>query len=234
MPELDARVEEEVKQLTGRRLHRTPASPINPTRTPASPLQVFGGYIEPLDDGWRARLWLKEAGTAQVAVRDSYYRSLERLTAELPQDAAALILLPDFSRTASALPQFCQPGKSPYPEDACDPFLPPPSCGVPFDCTLPNQEPRCPPGPACGVAGKPPCPPPPGLCRMRDWRLGTGIAALVGGGVAVALGGVVQATANDDRPPAAIASYVTGTALIGVGTGLVAHWGLHAKTAPCR
>lgn len=235
-PELDARVEEELKQHTGRPLYRVPAATINPTRTPAEPVQVFGGYIEPLDDGWRARLWLKEAGTAQVAVRDAYYRNLERLTAELPQDAAALILLPDFARAASALPQYChESGKSasPYPEDACDVFLPPASCGVPFDCTLPDQEPRCPPGPVCGVPGKPPCPQR-AQCRVRDWRLGTGIAALVAGGVAVGIGGLLHATATEDAPPAAIGTYVTGGALLGVGTGLVAHWGLHAKTAPCK
>ncbi len=235
-PELDERVAEELKQLTGRPLRHSPAATINPTRTPAEPIQVFGGYIEPLDDdAWRARLWLKDAGRPQVAVRDVYYRSLERLTAELPQDVAALILLPDWSRTASAAPQYCaDPARSAYPEDACDPFLPPPSCGVPFDCTLSNQQPRCPDGPACGVAGKPPCPPPPALCRVRDWRLGTGIAALVVGGLAVAAGGLVQATTSDGSPPAAITSYVAGGALLGVGTGLVAHWGLHAKTAACK
>lgn len=239
LPELDARVLEEVKQLTGRPLHPSPASPLNPTRMPAEPLQVFGGYIEPLDDeAWRARLWLKEAGTARVAVRDAYYRNLERLTAELPQDAAALILLPDFTRAASALPQYCtapgKPPQTPYPEDACDPFLPPPSCGVPFDCALPNQEPRCPPGPMCGVAGRPACPPPAKLCRVRDWRFGTGIAALVAGGVAVVIGGVIHSTATEYRPAAASASYVTGGVILGVGAGLVTHWGLHSKTAACR
>lgn len=238
-PELDGRVAEELKQLTGRTLRPSPAAAVNPTLTPAEPVQVFGGYIEPLDDNaWRARLWLKDAGRAQVAVRDVYYRTLERLTAELPQDAAALILLPDWSRTASAAPQYCtEEARSAYPEDACDPFLPPPSCGVPFDCTLSNQQPRCPAGPAgpaCGVAGKPPCPPPPPACRVRDWRLGTGIAALVVGGVAVAAGGLAHATASEGSPPAAITSYVAGGALIGLGTGLMVHWGLHAKTAACK
>mgnify|MGYP000670990054 CR=1 FL=1 len=235
-PELDGRVAEELKQLTGRTLRPSPAAAVNPTLTPAEPVQVFGGYIEPLDDNaWRARLWLKDAGRAQVAVRDVYYRTLERLTAELPQDAAALILLPDWSRPASAAPQYCtEQAHASYPEDACDPFLPPPSCGVPFDCTLNNQEPRCPSGPVCGVAGKPPCPPPPPACRVRDWRLGTGIAALVVGGVAVAAGGLAHATASEGSPPAAITSYVAGGALIGMGTGLMVHWGLHAKTAACK
>lgn len=235
-PELDGRIAEELKQLTGRPLRSSPAAAVNPTLTPAEPIQVFGGYIEPLDDNaWRARLWLKDAGRPQVAVRDVYYRTLERLTAELPQDAAALILLPDWSRTASAAPQYCtEQAHAAYPEDACDPFLPPPSCGVPFDCTLSNQEPRCPAGPACGVAGKPPCPPPPPLCRRRGWRFGTGVAALVVGGVAVAGGGVVHAATSDGSPPAAITSYVIGGALLGLGTGLMVHWGLHAQTAACK
>ncbi len=235
-PELDVRVAEELKQLTGRPLRPSPAAAVNPTLTPAEPIQVFGGYIEPLDDSaWRARLWLKDAGQPQLAVRDVYYRSLERLTAELPQDAAALILLPDWSRTASAAPQYCtEQAHATYPEDACDPFLPPPSCGVPFDCTLNNQEPRCPDGPACGVAGKPPCPPPPAVCRVRDWRFGTGIAALVLGGVAVAAGGLAHATTGDGTSPAVITPYVAGGALLGLGTGLMAHWGRNAKTAACK
>jgi hypothetical protein len=234
-PELDARIAEELKQLTGRSLPQRPPAPVNPTLSPAEPVQVFGGYIEPLDeDAWRARLWLKDAGKTRVAVRDVYYRSRERLTAELPEDAAALILLPDWSRTAAALPQYClDKARAAYPEDACDPFLPPPRCGVPFDCTLPNQEPRCPAGPACGVAGRPPCPPPPPLCRVRDWRLGTGIAALVLGGVAVAAGGLGQAAAGQATAPA-LASYLAGGALLGAGTGLVVHWRLRAKSAPCK
>lgn len=236
VPALDARVAEELKQLTGRKLLHRPLVPLNPTRTPAEPFPVFGGYLEPLDnDGWRARLWLKDAGSSQVAVRDTYYRNQDQLMAELPHDAAALILLPDAARTGSAQPQYCQaPQQSQYPEDACDPFLPSPSCGVPFDCTQSNQTPRCPPGPVCGVPGKPPCPPPPRPCRVRDWRLGTGVAALTAGGLALAIGGLIHATSTDGTPPAAIASYLAGGALLGTGAGLTAHWGLHAETAPCR
>lgn len=235
-PELDVRVEEELKQLTGRVISHSPAVPGNPTLTPAVPFQVFGGYIEPLDnDWWRARLWLKDAGTTQVAVRDTYYRNMAQLTAELPHDAAALILLPDWTRTGSALPQYChEPAGSAVPEDACDPFLPPPSCGVAFDCTQSNQAPRCPPGPSCGVAGKPPCPPPPKPCRVRDWRFGTGIAALVAGGVAVSIGGLIHAGSSDGASPAAITSYAAGGALLGVGTGLMTHWGLRAETTLCN
>lgn len=169
-PELDGRIEAEIKQLTGRVTHRSTASAVNPTLTPAASTQVFGGYIEPLDaQGWRARLWLKDVGKSQVAVRDTYYRNLERLSVELPADAAALVILPDWSRTASAAPQYCQTSaKSLYPEDACDPFLPPPSCGVAFDCTQSDQAPRCPAGPACGRAGQPACPPPATPCRGRE------------------------------------------------------------------
>ena len=251
IPELDVRVEAEVKQLTGRATRRTPTAPVNPTLTPAEPTQLFGGYIEPLDnDWWRARLWLKDAGRSQVAVRDTYYRNLERLNAELPQDAAALVLMPDWSRTASAAPQYCQAlTKSPsYPDDACDAFLPPPGCGVPFDCTQSNQAPRCAStGPTCGIAGKPSCTPPPAPCRARDWQFRTGIAALVVGGTAVVLGGVFQSAASDVNTqassplqtevnwmPAAITSYATGGALLGAGVGLMAYWGHYASSPPCK
>ena len=249
-PELDVRVEAEVKQLTGRALRRSPAAPMNPTLTPAEPFQVFGGYIEPLDDGWwRARLWLKDAGKVQVAVRDMYYQTLNKLSAELPQDAAALILMPDWSRTASARPQFCQaPAQSPpYPEDACDAFLPPPSCGVPFDCTQSDQAPRCATGPTCGIAGRPPCTPPPDPCRAREWQFRTGIAALVVGGVVVGVGGLFQFASADARTPvstmgaspfdgmpAAITAYAAGGALLGTGTALLAYWGRYAHTAACK
>lgn len=235
-PALDSRVEEELKQFTSRAISHSTAVPANPTLTPAVPFQVFGGYIEPLDnDWWRARLWLKDAGTTQVAVRDAYYRNMDQLTAELPHDAAALILLPDWTRTGTAVPQYChQQPASAYPEDACDAFLPPSSCGVAFDCTQSNQAPRCPPGPSCGVAGKPACPPPPKPCRVRDWRFGTGIAALVAGGVAVSIGGLIHAGSNEGATPAAIASYSVGGTLLGVGTGLMTHWGLRAETTLCR
>ena len=259
LPEVDVRVEAEVKQLTGRATERVPSVPVNPTLTPADTVQVFGGYVEPLDDGWwRGRLWLKDSGRAQVAVRDTYYRTLASLTVELPHDAAALILMPDWSRTASATPTFChdQVRPIPYPEDACDAFLPPPSCGVPFDCTQSDQKPRCPTGgPKCGVAGWPPCPQSKETCRVRDWRFRSGIATLVAGGVAIGLGSVLQfaptnsstgtsaeacgapmqsGSCNFDGTPAAITSYLVGGALLGTGAGLLGHWGVHAKKVPCK
>ena len=262
-PELNERLAAELKQLTGRPVDRAVAMLDNPTVTKAGESQVFGGYVEPLDNGWwRARLWLKEAHTAQVAVRDGVYRTAERLAMELPLDAAALILLPDWSRAAPAVPLYCsgQVRSGTYPDDACDPFFPPPSCGVPFDCAPGDQGPRCSTGPTCGVPGKPPCAAAGPQCRVRDWRVGTGITALVVGGVAIAVGGLLHYASLDGRTPAsdpsqkcggggyptetgscyfngvpaAVTSYVVGGALLGAGAGLLGHFGLHAQTVPCK
>jgi hypothetical protein len=240
-PELDDRVEAQLKQLTGRQVDRVPATADNPTLLAAGSSPVFGGYVEPLDNGWwRARLWLKEARTAQVAVRDSVYQTADRLATELPLDAAALILLPDWSRTAPTLPRYCRGAVSAYPEDACDPFNPPPSCGVPFDCASGDVGPRCVTGPTCGVAGRPLCPPTEAQCRVRDWRLPTGITALLLGGVAVSVGVGLQVAAADGLPhpsdplPGVVTSYVLGGVLLGTGAGLLGHFARHAKTVPCN
>ena len=262
-PELNERLAAELKQLTGRPVARAAAMLDNPTVTQVDESQVFGGYVEPLDNGWwRARLWLKEAHTTRVAVRDGVYRTADRLAMELPLDAAALIVLPDWSRSASARPRYCSGPARPgaYPEDACDPFNPPPSCGVPFDCAAGAEDSRCVTGPSCGVAGKPACAPTPAPCRVRDWRVGTGVAALAVGGLTVLVGGLLHFASTDGHThasdpsqrcggggypsepgscyfnglPAAVTSYVAGGVLLGTGAGLLGDYLLHAKTVPCK
>jgi hypothetical protein len=94
---------------------------------------------------------------------------------------------------------------------------------------------------------------------VRDWRFGTGVAALVVGGVALSLGAALQYASTDGHThsgtvsqscgggaypvepgscyfnglPAAVTSYVAGGALLATGAGLLGHFGLRARTAPC-